>query len=108
MPIIWLRTPYNFNYWDIASGEPRDTTTALTAAKRGFASIEMQERGEFFAEDDWDVLGGPLTDADDEVAWMTRQPWSNGNVRTTGRTSTAEWQIGAVAGDIPGYVAFKV
>ena len=106
-PVIWLRTPYNFNYWDIANGVPRDMTTALTAVKHGYAYIEMQERGEFFAEGEWDVLGGPLTDADDEVAWMIQQSWSNGKVGTTGCSSTAEWQIGAVARDIPGYAAFN-
>ena len=58
-PAIWVRTPYNFNYWDIANGVPRDMTTALTAVKRGYAFIEMQERGQFFAEGEWDVLGAP-------------------------------------------------
>jgi uncharacterized protein len=106
-PIIWLRTPYNFNFWDIQNGVPRDMTSAVTAVKHGYAYIEMQERGEFFAEGEWDVLGGPLTDGDDEVAWMIKQPWSNGKVGTTGCSSTAEWQIGVVARDIPGYAAFN-
>src|SRR5437763_5389968 len=66
---IWVRTPYNFNFWDSANGVPRDMTAALTAVKHGYAYIDMQERGEFFAEGEWDVLGGPLTDTDDEVKW---------------------------------------
>ncbi len=106
-PIVWLRTPYNFNYWDVQNSVPRDMTTALTAVKHGYAYIEMQERGEFFAEGEWDVLGGPLTDGDDEVAWMIKQPWSNGKVGTTGCSSTAEWQLGVVARDIPGYASFN-
>jgi predicted acyl esterase len=106
-PAIWVRTPYNFNYWDVANGVPRNMTAALTAIKRGYAWVDMQERGEFFSEGEWDVLGAPLTDAEDEVAWMTHQPWSNGKVGTTGCSSTAEWQIGAVARDIPGYAAFN-
>jgi hypothetical protein len=106
-PAIWVRTPYNFNYWDVANGVPRDMTAALTAIKRGYAWVDMQERGEFFSEGEWDVLGAPLTDGDDEVAWMTHQPWSNGKVGTTGCSSTAEWQIGVVARDIPGYAAFN-
>ncbi len=106
-PAIWVRTPYNFNYWDVTNGVPRDMSAALTAIKRGYAWVDMQERGEFFAEGEWDVLGAPLTDAEDEVAWMTHQPWSNGKVGTTGCSSTAEWQIGAVARDIPGYAAFN-
>ena len=27
-PVIFSRTPYNFNYWDIALGAPRDMTAA--------------------------------------------------------------------------------
>jgi hypothetical protein len=107
-PAIWVRTPYNFNYWDVANGVPRDMTMALTAIKRGYAFVEMQERGQFFSEGEWDVLGPPLTDGEDEVAWMIRQPWSNGKVGTTGCSSTAEWQVGVVARDIPGFAAFNV
>jgi uncharacterized protein len=106
-PVVWVRTPYNFNFWDIANGVPRDMTAALTAVKHGYAYIDMQERGQFFAEGEWDVLGAPLTDGDDEVAWMIKQPWSNGKVGTTGCSSTAEWQLGVVARDIPGYAAFN-
>jgi predicted acyl esterase len=106
-PAIWVRTPYNFNFWDVANGVPRDMTATLTAIKRGYAWVDMQERGEFFSEGEWDVLGAPLTDGEDEVAWMTHQPWSNGKVGTTGCSSTAEWQIGVVARDIPGYAAFN-
>ena len=106
-PAIWIRTPYNFNYWDIANGVPRDMTAALTAIKRGYAFVEMQERGQFFSEGEWDVLGAPLTDAEDEVAWMIQQPWSNGKVGTTGCSSTAEWQLGVLGRNIPGYAAFN-
>ncbi len=44
-PIVWVRTPYNFNYWDVANGVPRNMTAALTAVKRGYAFVEMQEDG---------------------------------------------------------------
>ena len=106
-PAIWMRTPYNFNYWDVANGVPRDMTSALTAIKYGYAWVDMQERGQFFSEGEWDVLGAPFTDAEDEVAWIISQPWSNGKVGTTGCSSTAEWQIGAVAQHIPGFEAFN-
>ncbi len=107
-PAIWVRTPYNFNYWDITNGVPRDMTTALTAIKRGYTFVDMQERGQFFAEGEWDILGPPLTDGDDEVTWMTKQPWSNGKVGTTGCSSTAEWQGAVAAVGNPGYAAFNV
>lgn len=104
---IWVRTPYNFNFWDVANGVPRDMTMALTAVKHGYAFIEMQERGQFFAEGEWDVLGAPLSDGDDEINWMVKQPWSNGKVGTTGCSSTAEWQLAVVALNNPGYAAFN-
>src|SRR5580693_6470224 len=56
-PIIFVRTPYNFNYWDIELGAPRDMTTELEAVKRGYAYIEMNERGRYFSEGDYDILG---------------------------------------------------
>ena len=49
-PAIWMRTPYNFNYWDVGNGVPRDMTAALTAIKHGYAWVDMQERGQFFSE----------------------------------------------------------
>src|SRR3954463_14847074 len=36
-PIIFVRTPYNFNFWDVKNGLPRDLTSELTAVKRGYA-----------------------------------------------------------------------
>ncbi len=32
-PIIFSRTPYNFNFWDVRLGAPRDMTTILEAVK---------------------------------------------------------------------------
>src|SRR5579859_6534140 len=47
---IFVRTPYNFNFWDVRNGAPRDMTTIVDAVKRGYAYIEMNERGHFFSE----------------------------------------------------------
>ncbi len=69
-PIIFVRTPYNFNYWDVELGAPRDMTAELEAVKHGYAYIEMNERGRYFSEGDYDILGPPLTDSDDELDWM--------------------------------------
>lgn len=92
-PIIFVRTPYNFNYWDVELGAPRDMSMELDAVKRGYALVEMNERGRFFSEGDYDILGTPLTDSDDEFNWMKAQPWSTGKVGLIGCSSTAEWQI---------------
>src|SRR5260370_32844418 len=33
VPVIWVRTPYNFNFWDVPNGLPADMKAALTAVK---------------------------------------------------------------------------
>src|SRR6202789_4658415 len=76
-PIIFSRTPYNFNFWDVRLGTYRDMSTELDAVKRGYIMIEMNERGHFFSEGNYDILGAPLSDADDEFNWMSAQPWSD-------------------------------
>ncbi len=96
-PIIFSRTPYNFNYWDVRLGTYRDMSTELEAVKRGYVLIEMNERGHFFSEGNYDILGAPLTDADDQFTWMGTQPWSNGKVGLIGCSSTAEWQLAAAS-----------
>jgi uncharacterized protein len=96
-PIIFVRTPYNFNYWDVKNGAPADMTAPLDAVKRGYAYVEMNERGHFFSEGTYDILGPPLSDGNEEITWMSSQPWSNGKVGTIGCSSTAEWQMGVAA-----------
>jgi len=102
-PIIFVRTPYNFNYWDVRTGAPRDLSNELEAVKRGYAFVEMNERGRFFSEGNYDILGPPLTDGVDELAWMSSQPWSNGKVGTIGCSSTAEWQLAVAAQGHPAF-----
>ena len=99
-PIIFVRTPYNFNWWDVRLGAPADMTSQLEAVRRGYAYIVMNERGHFFSEGNYDILGPPLTDGVDAIQWMSSQPWSNGKVGLIGCSSTAEWQM-AVAAQSP-------
>src|SRR5246127_3398920 len=108
VPVIWVRTPYNFNFWDIQNGVPADMTAALTAVKRGYAYVVQNERGHFFSEGNYDILGAPRTDGYDAVDWMAKQPWSNGKVGTTGCSSTAEYQMGIAAMGHPAYAAMNV
>jgi uncharacterized protein len=104
-PIIFVRTPYNFNYWDVRSGMPRDMSSEVDAVKRGYAFVEMNERGHFFSEGSYDILGPPLTDGDDAISWMSSQPWSNGKVGIIGCSSTAEWQLAVAAHGNPALAA---
>ena len=102
---IFVRTPYNFNYWDVRGGTPRDLRAELDAVRRGYAYVQMNERGHFFSEGNYDILGPPLTDGDDAITWIARQPWSNGKVGTIGCSSTAEWQLGVAALGNPAFAA---
>ena len=100
VPAIFVRTPYNMNFWDVRLGAPADMTAQLTAVKRGYAYVAANERGHFFSEGNYDILGAPLTDGVDEIQWISSQPWSNGKVGLVGCSSTAEWQM-AVAAQAP-------
>ncbi|HQZ96339.1 MAG TPA: CocE/NonD family hydrolase [Pyrinomonadaceae bacterium] len=102
-PIIFSRTPYNFNWWDVRIGAPRDMTTILDAVKRGYAYVIMNERGHFFSEGNYDILGPPTTDGDDAITWMSSQDWSNKKVGTIGCSSTAEWQMAVAARGNPSF-----
>jgi len=100
VPAIFVRTPYNMNYWDVSLGAPADMTAQLDAVKRGYAYVGANERGHFFSEGNYDILGPPLTDGTDEIQWISSQSWSNGKVGLIGCSSTAEWQM-AVAAQSP-------
>lgn len=103
---IFVRTPYNFNYWDISLGAPRNMGAELNAVKRGYAYVEINERGQYFSEGNYDILGPPLSDGYDEFSWIASQPWSNGKVGTIGCSSTAEWQLAVTAMGNPADAAF--
>jgi hypothetical protein len=107
VPTIFVRTPYNFNFWDVRNGVPSDMTAALTAVKRGYAYVIQNERGHFFSEGHYDILGSPQ-DGYDTLAWISSQPWSNGKLGTTGCSSTAEYQMGVAAMGHPAYAAMNV
>jgi hypothetical protein len=73
--------------------------------KRGYAYVIQNERGRYFSEGEWDILGVPLTDGFDAFSWMSDQDWSNGKIGTIGCSSTAEWQMAVAALDHPSHAA---
>jgi putative CocE/NonD family hydrolase len=108
VPAIFVRTPYNFNFWDVRNGVPADMSQILTAVKKGYAYIVQNERGHFFSEGHYDILGAPRTDGYDMLDWIQKQPWSSGKVGTTGCSSTAEYQMAIAAYGHPAYAAMNV
>ncbi len=105
VPIIFSRTPYNFNSWGDGKERTRTYERAYEAVKRGYAYVVQNERGRYFSEGEWDILGVPLTDGYDAFSWMAEQSWSNGKIGTLGCSSTAEWQMAVAALDHPSHAA---
>ncbi len=105
VPIIFSKTPYNFNSWGDGEERTRTYQSALDAVSRGYAYVVQNERGKFFSEGEWDILGPPTTDGYDAFSWMAKQPWSNGKIGTLGCSSTAEWQMAVAALDHPSHAA---
>ena len=103
VPIIFSRTPYNFNTWVDGVRQTRTAQQAYEAVKRGYAFVVQNERGRYFSEGEWDILGMPLTDGYDAFSWMADQSWSNGKIGTYGCSSTAEWQMAVSALDHPSH-----
>jgi putative CocE/NonD family hydrolase len=104
-PIIFSRTPYNFNTWVDGKQRLREAQRALDYIKQGYAYVVQNERGRYYSEGEWDILGEPLTDGYDAFEWMKNQPWSNGKIGTLGCSSTAEWQMAVSALDHPAHAA---
>jgi len=100
LPAIFWRTPYNFN--KLSSHRRR---TILQALERGYAFVIQNERGRYFSQGEWEILGRPRTDGYDALTWIAEQDWSNGKVGTLGCSSSAEWQLALAATDHPAHAA---
>src|SRR2546425_12374595 len=82
-PAIVERTPYNREESVILR-----TQTPQYFAARGFVFVVQDVRGRFGSEGTWypfrDDGWGKVRDGFDTIAWVARQPWSNGKVATGG------------------------
>lgn len=105
VPIVFSRTPYNFNTYGNGEINTRGMQSALEWVKKGYAYVVQNERGRFFSEGEWDILGTPLSDGYDAMEWMSTQPWSNGKIGTLGCSSTAEWQMAVASMNHPAHAA---
>lgn len=108
VPVIFRRTPYNHDYWDVRHQAPAYLKDALDAVRHGYAYVIGSERGTFFSEGHYEILGAPTSDGSDEIHWLASRPWSNGRVGLTGCSSSAEWQLAVVSRNDPGLATFNV
>lgn len=101
LPTILWKTPYN----ELAAGNVRTSRRALDWVSRGYAYIVQNERGRYYSEGEYEILGYPQTDGYDALTWIAAQPWSNGKVGTWGCSSSAEWQLALAAQNHPAHAA---
>ncbi len=99
-PAIFVKTPYDFNR---IGGVQLDW--AIAAIERGYAFIVQNERGRYYSEGEWEILGHPRTDGYDSLTWIADQDWSDGGVGTLGCSSSAEWQLALAAMNHPAHKA---
>src|SRR3989339_650286 len=104
-PVVFSRTPYNFNTWIDGKMVNGPLQAAYEAVSRGYVYVVQNERGRFFSEGEWDILGTPITDGYDALEWMSKQSWSNGKVGLIGCSSTAEWQMAVASQNHPALAA---
>ena len=100
VPVIFIKTPYDFN--EVGGASLQWTYQAVS---RGYAVAIQNERGRYYSEGEWELLGNPRTDGYDALTWLEQQPWSNGNIGTVGCSSSAEWQLALAALDHPAHKA---
>jgi len=100
LPAILWKTPYNEH--KLKGGTLR---YVLESVKRGYTFIVQNERGRYFSQGKWEILGKPQTDGYDTLSWIAAQPWSNGKVGTLGCSSSAEWQLALAGMNHPAHAA---
>ena len=105
VPVIFVKTPYNFNAWRNGEEQTRRYGGIIEAVKNGYAFAIQNERGRYFSQGEWDILGTPTTDGYDAFTWLADQSWCNGKIITQGCSSTAEWQMAVAALDHPAHAA---
>jgi putative CocE/NonD family hydrolase len=100
LPTILWKTPYSELGMHGSS-----LRYAVAAVKRGYAFVIQNERGRYFSEGNYQILGYPQTDGYDALSWIAKQSWSNGKVGTLGCSSSAEWQLALAAQNHPAHAA---
>ena len=61
-PVIFSRTPYNFNSWGDGEERTRNYQRAYEYIKKGYVYVVQNERGRYYSEGKWDILGVPIND----------------------------------------------
>jgi putative CocE/NonD family hydrolase len=97
-PTILLRTPYG------KSGAGGVASISRFVAQ-GYAVAIQDIRGKYESDGEFAVTAPDRLDGYDTIDWLSRQPWSNGKVGTTGCSYLGETQITAAASRHPAHAA---
>jgi hypothetical protein len=100
LPTIFWRTPYDYN-----TVKGSLLQLAAQAVDHGYAFVIQNERGRYFSEGKYQILGYPQTDGYDALTWISQQGWSNHKVGALGCSSSAEWQLALAAQKHPALAA---
>lgn len=95
---ILIRTPYK-------SELGSDTDLPARLLREGYAIVHQHERGRFFSEGVFEMLGGAVEDGWDTMDWIVAQDWSNGSIGTLGCSSSGENQLKLAAAGHPAHKA---
>jgi putative CocE/NonD family hydrolase len=108
-PVLLLRTPYNRKFLSQTFPFPLPPTAGMVsaelAARNGYVVVYQDVRG----TGDSDGSFAPMTiegeDGAATIAWLAKQPWSDGRVATFGPSYMGGLQMLAAAKAPPGLVA---
>ncbi len=91
-PVLFELTPYGNSSSSPFVGS---VESAWPFVKRGYAVVVVDVRGQYDSEGTFDPWRRDGEDGSDVIAWIARQPWSNGKVATIGASYTGwnQWLI---------------
>ncbi len=87
LPVVLIRTPYN----KAPYGDPK--SAAQQFAGHGYVVAVQDARGRYTSEGEYTPFAGDVTDGYDTTDWLSKQPWSNGNIGTYGCSYVGDVQI---------------
>jgi uncharacterized protein len=94
-PVLMMRTPYN----------RKPMAYYKTVTKSGYVLVVQDVRGTYASEGNFQPMLNEGPDGIDTVAWLIKQPWSDGRVGTFGPSYLGGVQIRLAAEKPPGLVA---
>ena len=86
LPVVLVKTPY------IADG---DHHLALKFVDNGYVYVSVDRRGRGNSEGEFNPLEDSGLDGYDVIAWLAKQPWSNGQIAMRGGSyrGMVQWKI---------------